>query len=119
MRSVPPMPCLVSECETRTSRLSVKPALQSRLQGEIAGAQRQARVAYDAAAYVLGAALANTDASARGLRTGLERCRTHCARAMFWLRNRVGKKGGSLAIEQAMLSLPFLPGSLFGGRLPQ
>ena len=87
-------------------------------QAELAGARRRCRVAAASASYAGGAALAATDASARGLRAGLERCRIHCARAMFRLRVRAGKKGGSSAIEQAMLALPYLPGSLFGGRLP-
>ena len=79
---------------------------------------RRLEVADRGTAYVQEAALVNTDVAMRGLRTGLLQCRSHFTRAVFEL-DRGGKRSDQSKVwEDACLAQPFVPTSLFGGRLP-
>lgn len=71
-----------------------------------------------ASEYIQEASLAATDASIRGLRTGLQQCRTHCTRAVFNLDQGHKRTDQAKAMEQTCLDQPYVPTSLFGGRLP-
>ena len=68
--------------------------------------------------FIQEAALASTDASMRGIRTGLEQARTHCTRAVFGLDSGSRRTDQSKALQATCLNQPYVPTSLFGGRLP-
>ena len=80
--------------------------------------ERRLNLIDQASEYIQEASLASTDASIRGLRTGLQQCRTHCTRAVFDLDSGQKQTDQAKVMEQTCLAQPYVPTSLFGGRLP-
>ena len=81
--------------------------------------ERRLKVIKHGTDFIQEAALASTDASMRGIRTGLEQARTHCTRTVFGLNSGPTRTAESKALEATCLNQPYVPTSLFGGRLPQ
>ena len=81
--------------------------------------ERRMETVSHASKYITEAAMTVTDVSVRGLRTGLQQCRSNCTRAVFSLDS--GQKRSekqAKAMELTCLEQPYVPTSLFGGRLP-
>ena len=68
--------------------------------------------------FIQEATLASTDASMRGIWTGLQQVRTNCTRAVFGLDSCPKRRDQTKALEAICLNQPYVPTSLFGGHLP-
>ena len=85
---------------------------------KLGSVRRRLQVAQQAHAYTQDAAVAITDMSTRGLRAQVDNCRQHAIKALFDAHGTMSAEQRA-AVTRDVAECPFLPSSLFGGRLTQ
>ena len=89
-----------------------------RIAQKLATVRRRLQVAQTAHNYVQDASVAITDMSTRGLRAQVDSCRQHAISALFDANGTMSAEQKA-AISRDVAECPFLPSSLFGGRLTE